>query len=36
MDETINNIYFLKETIGKFKNEIQKFVADPNYGKSFI
>lgn len=31
MNETIDNIKFLKETIGKFKNEIQKFIADPNY-----
>lgn len=31
IDETIGNINFLKETIGKFKNEVQKFIADPNY-----
>jgi len=31
MDESINNIYFLKETISKFKNEIQKFITDPQY-----
>jgi hypothetical protein len=31
MDETISNIHFLKETIGKFKDEIQKFISDPNY-----
>ena len=31
MDETINNIQFLKESIHKFKDEIQKFIADPNY-----
>jgi len=30
MDESINNIYFLKETIGKFKKELQKFISDPN------
>src|SRR5690348_16949222 len=31
IDETIGNLNFLKETIGKFKNEIQKFIADPDY-----
>lgn len=31
MDDSINNIYFLKETISKFKNEIQKFISDPSY-----
>lgn len=34
MDESINNIYFLKETISKFKNEIQKFIADPQYANN--
>lgn len=36
MDESINNIYFLKETIGKFKNELQKFISDPNQQKHNI
>jgi IQ domain-containing protein H len=31
IDETINNLVFLKDSIGKFKNEIQKFIADPSY-----
>lgn len=34
MDESINNIYFLKETISKFKNEIQKFITDPQYANN--
>lgn len=36
MDESINNIFFLKETIGKFKNELQKFISDPNQQKHNI
>jgi len=36
MDESINNIYFLKETIVKFKNELQKFLSDPNQQKHNI
>lgn len=31
IDETVNNLVFLKDSIGKFKNEIQKFLADPSY-----
>jgi len=34
MDESVNNIYFLKETISKFKNEIQKFITDPQYANN--
>jgi hypothetical protein len=31
IEETITNLTFLKDSIGKFKNEIQKFIADPSY-----
>lgn len=36
MDESINNIYFLKETIGKFKTELQKFISNPSQQKNNI
>jgi len=31
-NETFQNMQFLKETIGKFKDEMQKFISDPQYG----
>ena len=31
MNETVDNLNFLKESIHKFKNEIQKFLSDPEY-----
>jgi hypothetical protein len=31
MNETINQITFLKQTVVKFKEEIHKFLTDPNY-----
>ncbi len=32
-NETFQNMQFLKETIGKFKDEMHKFISDPQYGK---
>lgn len=29
MEDSVNSMFFLKETISKFKNEIQKFIIDP-------
>ena len=36
MNETISNMNFLKDTIGKFKEEIQKFITNPQHGMTFI
>lgn len=33
MTETKENFNILKSSIDKFKQEIQKFISDPNYGK---
>jgi len=32
-DESFQNMQFLKETIGKFKDEMRKFISDPQYSK---
>jgi hypothetical protein len=36
MNETISNMNFLKDTIGKFKDEIQKFIINPQHGNLIL
>ena len=36
MNETISNMNLLKDTIGKFKDEIQKFITNPQQGLIYI
>jgi hypothetical protein len=36
INETIKDLHFLKESIGKFKDEIQKFIAEPNYSNHHV
>ena len=31
MNDNINNIYFLKDTLGKFKHELQKYISNPEH-----
>ena len=36
MNENIENFNFLKETVAKFKGEIQKMISNPTYSNSGV